>query len=70
MVILGGMGNLIGAVLGAAAFVLMQDMFADITEHWPLLMGSVIVFAVLFMPGGIVQLPGRIKQTLQSWSKS
>ncbi|WP_291809487.1 branched-chain amino acid ABC transporter permease [Limnobacter sp.] len=70
MVILGGMGNLIGAILGAAAFVLMQDMFADITEHWPLLMGSVIVFAVLFMPGGIVQLPSRIKQTLQSRSKS
>lgn len=65
MVILGGMGNLMGAILGAFAFVAMQEFFADITEHWALLMGTVIVFAVLFLPGGLMGLPGQIKKMKQ-----
>ena len=60
MVILGGMGNIGGAIAGAVAFVGMQELFTDLTKHWQLLMGSVIVLAVLFMPGGIAAVPGRI----------
>ena len=50
MVILGGMGNLVGAVAGAFAFVAMQEVFSMWTKHWQLVMGCVIVAAVLFMP--------------------
>ncbi|PKO58420.1 MAG: branched-chain amino acid ABC transporter permease [Betaproteobacteria bacterium HGW-Betaproteobacteria-19] len=60
MVILGGMGNLAGAVIGAFAFIGLQEMFSDWTKHWQLLMGGVIVAAVLFMPGGLSALPRRI----------
>ncbi|MDX9836336.1 MAG: branched-chain amino acid ABC transporter permease [Azoarcus sp.] len=60
MVILGGMGNLGGAVLGAFAFIGLQELFSDWTKHWQLLMGGVIVAAVLFMPGGLSALPRRI----------
>lgn len=60
MVILGGMGNLAGAVIGAFAFVGLQELFSDWTKHWQLLMGGVIVAAVLFMPGGLSALPRRI----------
>ena len=60
MVILGGMGQLGGAIAGAVAFVGMQEVFTDLTKHWQLLMGVVIVLAVLFMPGGIAAVPGRI----------
>ena len=65
MVILGGMGNLAGAVLGAFAFEAMREFFADITKYWQLLMGSVIVALVLFLPGGLTAIPGRIKRALQ-----
>lgn len=61
MVILGGMGNLVGALLGALAFVAMQEVFSAWTKHWQLVMGSVIVLAVLFLPGGLSALPGRIR---------
>ncbi len=60
MVILGGMGQLGGAIAGAIAFVGMQELFTDLTKHWQLLMGVVIVLAVLFMPGGIAAVPGRL----------
>ena len=60
MVILGGIGSLAGAVAGAFVLVGLQEVFTDWTKHWQLLMGGVIVLAVLFMPGGLAALPGRI----------
>ena len=65
MVILGGMGNLVGAIAGAFAFVAMQEVFSAWTKHWQLAMGLVIVAAVLFLPGGLSAIPGRIKRALQ-----
>jgi branched-chain amino acid transport system permease protein len=59
MVILGGLGNLYGAVAGAFAFVLMQEFFSSFTKHWQLIMGAVIVFLVLFLPGGLASLVRR-----------
>ncbi len=39
MLILGGMGTLFGAVLGAFSYVLLQEWFSALTKHWQLLMG-------------------------------
>ncbi|RTL58146.1 MAG: branched-chain amino acid ABC transporter permease [Rhodocyclaceae bacterium] len=64
MVILGGMGNLVGALLGALAFVAMQEVFSTWTKHWQLVMGSVIVLSVLFLPGGLSAVPRRLKAAL------
>ena len=61
MVILGGIGSFAGSVGGAFAFVAMQEVFAGWTKHWQLLMGGVIVAAVLYLPGGLAALPGRVK---------
>lgn len=65
MVILGGMGSLVGAIAGAFAFEAMREFFADITKYWQLLMGGVIVAVVLFLPGGLAGIPGRIRRALQ-----
>ena len=65
MVILGGMGNLLGAIGGAFAFIAMQEVFSTWTKHWQLVMGGVIVAAVLFLPGGLAAIPGRIKRAVQ-----
>ena len=65
MVILGGMGSLGGAIAGAFAFVAMQEFFSQLTKHWLLLMGSVIVVTVLFLPGGLAAVPDRIRRALQ-----
>lgn len=65
MVILGGMGNLAGVIAGAFAFELMREVFADITKYWQLLMGGVIVAVVLFLPGGLAGISGRIKRAMQ-----
>ncbi|HEV8471804.1 MAG TPA: branched-chain amino acid ABC transporter permease, partial [Methylomirabilota bacterium] len=61
MVIIGGTGTLGGALLGAAAFILLQSMVSSYTERWMLLLGLTFIVFVLFAPGGIVgALRGRI----------
>ncbi|MCC8395939.1 branched-chain amino acid ABC transporter permease [Paraburkholderia sp. MMS20-SJTR3] len=52
MVILGGSG-FGGAITGALAFVLLSDWLAELTKHWQLLFGVLIIVAVAGMPHGI-----------------
>ena len=72
MVILGGMGTLSGAILGAFAMMLLELGFQGlpvvggvyIGKHWQLLMGGFIVFAVLLLPHGLLGL-GRLVSRLR-----
>ena len=65
MLILGGMGRLSGAVLGAFAFALLQlffqwdGVFGNFARHWPLMLGGTIILCVAFMPNGLIGLPGQ-----------
>jgi branched-chain amino acid transport system permease protein len=60
MVILGGMGNFAGAIVGAFAFEYVMHLFKDLTKHWQLLMGSFIVLVVVFAPRGLMGLAERV----------
>ena len=71
MVILGGMGKLHGAVLGAFAYVLLQELLSApallgvYAKHWQLAMGSLIVFIVLTLPHGLAawfEYAGRLRK--------
>ena len=59
MVILGGMGNFAGAIVGAFAFEYVMHFFKDLTKHWQLLMGSFIVLVVIVAPRGLLGLVER-----------
>jgi branched-chain amino acid transport system permease protein len=59
MVILGGVGSLHGAILGAAAVVLLEEGLSHLTEHWPLIYGPLLVLAVIFLRGGLAGIGGR-----------
>ena len=59
MVILGGMGNFAGAIIGAFAFEYLLHVFKDITKHWQLLMGGFIVLVVIAAPRGLLGLLAR-----------
>jgi len=61
MVILGGVGSLAGAVIGAFSFVLLAEWFSTLSKHWQLMMGGFIIVAVALLPGGLVSLPGVLR---------
>ena len=68
MVILGGMGNFAGAIVGAFAFEYLLHSFKDLPtigavhlgKHWQLWMGLFIVLVVLFAPRGLLGLAERL----------
>jgi branched-chain amino acid transport system permease protein len=59
MVILGGMGTLGGPVLGAAAYLLLENVLSAWTVHWQVILGPLLVLVVLYARGGLWSLlPG------------
>ena len=52
MVIVGGSGTLIGPILGAAFFLLLEHQLSSYTEAWALFFGLVFIAFVLFAPAG------------------
>jgi branched-chain amino acid transport system permease protein len=70
MVILGGMGNVAGALIGAFGFELFMHVFKDLPKvgsfdlgkHWQLWMGSLIVLVVIIAPQGLMGLLRSRKQ--------
>jgi branched-chain amino acid transport system permease protein len=64
MVLLGGMGTLYGAVMGAAAFVLAEEWLSGLTEHWKMIFGPLLVLVVLFARGGLIGLGSWLRRRL------
>jgi len=70
MIILGGLGDLRGAMLGAFAYALLQEFFKSeaifgaYAKHWHLGLGLTIIASVVFLPRGLVGLPDIIKERL------
>lgn len=56
MVILGGLAGPHGALVGALAFVLLEEWLSRNVEHWRLVFGPLLIFCVFFLRGGIVGL--------------
>lgn len=58
MVILGGQGTLYGPLLGAALMIMAEDVLSESTDHWPLIIGFVLVVVALWFPGGLRSVLG------------
>ena len=56
MVLIGGAGTLIGPVLGAGFFLVLQNALSSLTERWQIILGAVFVLFILFVRGGMVGL--------------
>jgi len=56
MVILGGVGQFWGGVLGAAVLSLVEEVLQDLTIHWQLGVGVILLLIVLFAPQGLAGL--------------
>lgn len=51
--LLGGMGTFFGPFVGAAVFLLLENVVSLYTVHWQLIVGSAYIACVLFFPAGI-----------------
>jgi len=75
MIILGGLGHLRGALIGAFAFALLQEFFKSeaifgaFARHWHLGLGLTIIASVALLPRGLVGLPGQWRERLVGRSR-
>ena len=64
MVVIGGLSTLVGPIIGAATFLLleeylpewMNDVVANSGEHWMVVFGPLLILIVLFAKGGLFKL--------------
>ncbi len=65
MIILGGIGSLRGAVIGAVAFALLKELFQSeallgpLASRWQLTLGLTIIVFVALLPQGLIGLRAR-----------
>lgn len=76
MIILGGLGHLRGAIIGAFVFVFLQELFksevlfGDFAKHWHLGLGLTIILCVAVLPKGLIGIPAVIKERLVGTRRS
>ncbi|MDM0043968.1 branched-chain amino acid ABC transporter permease [Variovorax dokdonensis] len=66
MIILGGLGHLRGAVIGAVVFTVLKEVLSTqafvgpLADHWQLTLGIAIIAFVALLPKGLIGLAQRI----------
>lgn len=70
MVYIGGQGTILGPIIGAVFFVaLKQFLVLNVGEYHLIIFGALFILVVLFLPGGIVSLWGKLQKALSRWMK-
>jgi len=54
MIILGGMGNILGAIVGAVALISLPELFRGAAEYRMLIYGIVLLLLIRFRPQGLM----------------
>ena len=68
MVVLGGAGTLIGAVLGCALVLALREYLSTLVPWWQYALGLVYILTILYLPNGLMGLPAQIR-SMRSGSK-
>jgi branched-chain amino acid transport system permease protein len=62
MAVLGGAGTLVGGIIGAFIVIGMREYLSTIVPWWQYVLGAVYVLTILYLPGGLMGIPERLRQ--------
>ncbi len=65
MLVMGGMGSLHGAILGTVVFLVGEEWLSNLTEHWKVIFGPLLVLLILFFPRGLGGLIAQLREMLK-----
>jgi branched-chain amino acid transport system permease protein len=66
MTVIGGPLSFFGPMVGSVVYTFLMAFVTGFTEYWPLSIGIVIIFVVLFMPGGVL---GVYRHKFKGWTE-
>jgi branched-chain amino acid transport system permease protein len=53
MAVLGGFSNFFGPIIGALAYIILQDQLQSLTEYWRFILGVILALIVIGFPEGL-----------------
>lgn len=62
MVVLGGPGTLVGGAIGAGIVVFLREYLSTLVPWWQYVLGGVYVLTILYLPGGLMSIPDRVRR--------
>ncbi len=65
IVVIGGLGSLAGSIIGAVVMTMAPELLRDLPGYEELLIALLMIGILLFLPGGLVTLIGRIVPLLR-----
>jgi branched-chain amino acid transport system permease protein len=68
MNVVGGMNVLLGAVIGAVFIVTLPELLRGYVEMQQVMFGIILIIVIAAIPGGLVELAGRVRQLATSIS--
>lgn len=63
MVVLGGPGTLVGGAIGAGIVVFLREYLSTLVPWWQYVLGGVYVLTILYLPGGLMSIPERVRSS-------
>lgn len=69
MVILGGVATTVGPVLGAVAFILIEEVLSSFTIYWHLPFGILLMVVVLYSKGGLAAIVSQWRKPARAAKK-
>jgi len=64
MIIVGGLGSIPGAVLGAVLITSLPEILRIFQDFWELVFGVILLLCLNFLPGGLASIMAKAKVTL------
>ena len=62
MAVLGGAGTLVGGVIGTGVVLFIREYLSTLVHWWQYVLGGVYVLVILYLPGGLMSIPTRLRQ--------
>ena len=70
MAVLGGAGTLVGGIIGASVVLFIREYLSTLVHWWQYVLGGVYVLVILYLPGGLMSIPERVRQWRTAQVKS
>jgi branched-chain amino acid transport system permease protein len=69
MVVLGGLGRIYGAIIGAVILTILPQLLTSFEDYQTLIYGAIIIFVMMFMPKGIAFVYENLKGKIVASNK-
>ncbi len=60
-VLVGGIGNFVGPIVGTAVLIIIPELFRMLKAFVPYIFAGIMILVIFLMPQGLVGLPGQIR---------